>query len=345
VEAAQRAAAVLSEDPESAADRIAAVRKELGSLIEIDARLAPTVELLEKCDTLLREAVFTIGDYSRGLGFDPQRAEQIETRLVEIFKLKQKYGSSCAEILRRGEELEHRLAQYRNEDEHTDELAARIADQKKKLVDRAQALSRRRRRAARKLEEQVNVTLAEVGMKGATWRVRFDPVEFGPIQAPIGDRETPLSENGIEDVEFEIETNPGEGFKPLVRIASGGELSRVMLALKAVGKPARDVSFLVFDEVDSGIGGKVAYAVAGQLKALAQHYQVFLISHLQQMASPADHHFTVVKKKSGNRVTTRIELLDRQGRVEEIARMMATETITDATRRHAEEIIRTPAKR
>ena len=113
-----------------------------------------------------------------------------------------------------------------------------------------------------------------------------------------------------------------------------------MLALKAVGQPENDVSFLVFDEVDSGIGGKVAYAVAKQLKALARHYQVFLISHLQQMASLADHHFQVVKKRSGGRVTTRIRLLDQKERVEEVARMMATEKITDATLKHAAEIIR-----
>jgi len=340
IEAGERATASLSEEAGSAADRIAAARKEFQSLTAVDPRLTPIVEFLEKGEALVADVVAALHEYRRGVDFDPLRAEEIEARLTEIFRLKQKYGSSCAQILDRLRKLEEELMQYRDQDDQEKELAIQLEKQKSKLADQAQTLSRLRRRAAKKLTAEVNAALAELGMKGAKWRVRFASVVSGSVSVPLSGSDVPLAENGLEEIEFEIETNPGEGFKPLVKIASGGELSRVVLALKAVGQPENDVSFLVFDEVDSGIGGQVAYAVAKQLKALARHYQVFLISHLQQMASLADHHFQVVKKRSGGRLTTRIRLLDQKERVEEVARMMATEKITDATRKHAAEIIR-----
>ena len=345
LEAVERAKSILAEDADSAADRLAAARKELQSLAAIDPRLGPPVELLEQCASLVGDIGFELNEYSSKIDFDPARAEHIEARLTEIFRLKQKYGSTCAQILDRLHRLEQEVAHYHEEDSLREELAKRINARKAELADRAQTLSRFRKNAAKRLAEDVNAILAEVGMKGSAVRVRFDPVAAGPVTVAVEGREVPLSENGFEEIEFAIETNPGEGFKPLVKIASGGELSRVMLALKAVGEPGRDVSLVVFDEVDSGIGGQVAHAVARQLKTLAKHYQVFLVSHLQQMASLADHHYKVVKKKSGGRVTTHIQLLNDSERIEEIARMMAAEKITDATRKHAAEMIKPAAKR
>lgn len=344
IEAGERAEASLSEDGGSAVDRTATIRKELQSLVDVDPRLTPVVELLEKCETQLAETVSAMRDYRRGVDYDPQRAEEIEARLTEIFGLKQKYGPSCAAILDRLTRLEEDVREYRGQDDQIAELSQRLAAGKKKLAGDARSLSRSREKAAKKLAREIEATLGEVGMAGAKWRVRFDPVEAGAVSVLIGEEETPLSENGSDEMEFEIETNPGEGFKPLVKIASGGELSRVMLALKAVGAPQRDVSLLVFDEVDSGIGGKVAHAVGRQLKRLSRHYQVFLISHLPQMASLADRHFKVAKVKSGKRATTRIDPLAGQERVAEVARMMAAGEITETTRRHAAEII-SPATR
>jgi len=345
IEAAERAAAVLAEDSGSAGDRIAATRKEFQTLAEVDNRLAPTVEMLDKSVALLDEIVASLHEYRGRVDFDPVRMEEIEARLVEIFELKRKYGGSCAEVLKHLDRLEVQVADHRGEDDRREELALRLDQQRKKIAADAEALSRERKQAAKKLAGEIEATLAEVGMKGAKWRAGFAPVSAGQVSVPIAGVDTPLSENGFEDIEFEIETNPGEGFKPLVKIASGGELSRVMLALKAVGQPGRDVSLLVFDEVDSGIGGTVAYSVGQQLKGLARHYQVFLISHLQQMASLADHHYKVVKEKKGRRVTTRIRLLNKAERVEEIARMMAGEKVTATTRKHAAEIITTKRRK
>jgi len=342
IEAGERAQSLLSEDAESAADRIAAVRKEFQSLTKVDERLVPTVELLEKCEAQVADVAAALAEYCRRVDFNPARAEEIEARLKEIFQLKQKYGSSCAAILDRLTLLDNEVGQYCERDDQKEKFARQLEKQKSKLAGEAQTLSRLRQRAAKKLATEIDTTLAELGMKGAKWRVRFDPVSSGPIAVPISGQDVPLADNGLEEIEFEIETNPGEGFKPLVKIASGGELSRVMLALKAVGKAGADVSFLVFDEVDSGIGGRVAYAVGKQLKKLAQHYQVFLISHLPQMASLADHHFKVTKKRIGGRVATQIRLLNQEERVEEVARMMASEEITEATRKHAAEIIKPP---
>jgi len=345
IEAAERAAATLAEDSDSAGDRIAATRKEFQALAEIDNRLAPTVDMLEKSAALLDEIVASLHEYRGRVDFDPVRMEEIEARLVEIFELKRKYGASCAAVIDHLDRLETQLADHRGEDDRREELAARLDKQRQKIAAEAQALSRARKQAAKKLAVDIETTLAEVGMKGAKWRVGFTPVSAGQVSVSIAGVEALLSEDGFEDVEFEIETNPGEGFKSLVKIASGGELSRVMLALKAVGQSGKDVSLLVFDEVDSGIGGTVAYSVGQQLKKLAKHYQVFLISHLQQMASLADHHYQVVKEKKGGRVTTRIRRLDKAERVEEIARMMAGEKVTETTRKHAAEIITTKRRK
>ncbi len=340
IEAGERAEASLSEEGGSAADRTAAVRKEIRSLADVDPRLVPVAEMLAKCEAQLEETVAALREYRRGVDYDPRRIEEIEARLAEIFHLKQKYGPSCAEILDRLTQLEKEVRGYRGQDDEITVLTRRLEQGKKKLADDARSLSRSRKKAAKKLAREIEATLGEVGMAGARWRVRFDPVESSAMRVPVGEEDIPLAEDGLEEIEFEIETNPGEGFKPLVKIASGGELSRVMLALKAVGAPRRDVLFLIFDEVDSGIGGQVAYAVGRQLKKLSERYQVFLISHLPQMASLADWHFKVTKVKSGKRASTRITALSQKDRVAEVARMMAASEITEATRKHAAEIIK-----
>ncbi len=339
IEAGEQAAAVLAEEEGSAADRVARVRKEFLSLAEIDDRLGSTVDLLEKCEVQLADIVSTIGDYCRRIDFDPNRTEEIEARLAEIFQLKGKYGPSCAAILARLAELEAELTTYHTEDDRKAELVSRLEDNKRQLAVEADKLSKARRAASVKLGREVTASLSRIGMAGAKFRVDFTPVGSGSRRVPFAGTEVAVTENGLEEIEFAIETNPGEGYKPLVKIASGGELSRVMLAIKAAGQPGHDVSLLVFDEVDSGIGGTVAFAVARQIKKLAQHYQVFLISHLHQMASLADQHYLVSKQKSGKRIATQIRLLDKSERVEEIARMMASAEITETTRLHAAEMV------
>jgi DNA repair protein RecN (Recombination protein N) len=342
-ETGDNAIAALAEEDGSAGDQIALARKELLSLVEIDPRLAPITTALETCETQLLEIIAELRAYGRGVDCDPHRAEEIEARLAVLFELKRKYGPTCRDILAQLAELEHTLESQRTLDDQIVESARQVAAQKKMLGTKAQQLSRARKAAAASLSGELEATFREIGMSGARWHSRVEPVTASPVAVDIDGRETPVSENGMDEIEFEIETNPGEGFKPLVKIASGGELSRVMLALKAVGGSRRDVSFLVFDEVDSGIGGEVAYAVGQRLKILSQHYQVFLISHLPQMASLADQHYQVLKTKTGRRVTTKIALLNKQERVAEVARMMAAGEITAATRRHAAEVIASSA--
>jgi len=339
LEMGETAEAALAEEEGSAVDRIALVRKELQSLAAIDPRLNSIAELLDKSATQLVETVSALRDYRRRIEYDPGRMEEIESRLASIFELKRKYGLTCRDILQRLAELEQEVHSQRDMDDQINELARELAVGKQTLGEQARLLSVERKKAAKKLAAELETTFGEIGLRGAKWRSRFAPVAASALAVDIEGKTDPVAENGLEDIEFEIETNPGEGFKPLVKIASGGELSRVMLALKAVGAPRRDASFLVFDEVDSGIGGEVAHAVGRLLKQLSRHYQVFLVSHLPQMASLADQHYRVIKVKDGRRVQTKISRLTREERVMEVARMMAAGEITQATRRHAAEFV------
>jgi len=263
---------------------------------------------------------------------NPQRLEAVEERLALLNNLKKKYAPTIPEIL-------DYLAQARNELEileGNEELAAIAAGELKKLeqsyLKAAEILSSRRVRAAKKLEEEVSRELVDLEMG----RVKFQVV-FTGING--------LSPGGAERVEFLISPNPGEPLKPLAKIASGGELSRIMLALKALLAEADEIPVIIFDEVDAGIGGRALHAVAEKLAVISEHHQIICVTHAAQIASYAGAHYRVSKEFDGERTVSKVDKLDFAERVDELARMLGGKDVTDISRRHASQMLSSASKK
>ncbi len=248
------------------------------------------------------------------LEHDPERLEQIDDRLALLSRLKRKYECEADELVERFAALEEELHRFDDADIDLDALRKQVAVQEEAARTVARELTRKRRDAARRLESRMADELAVLGMGGAVFRVEFaeqDEAKGGVLGA-----------SGADIVEFHLSANPGEAPRPLARIASGGELSRIMLALKALTAGAGDVATLIFDEVDSGIGGAIAEAVGKRLHALGRSRQVLSITHLAQIAALADHHLGVEKRVAKGRTVSKAQLLDREQRVQEVARML-----------------------
>lgn len=346
-EAAESTLLQLSEDDDAIASRVATLLRDARKMADIDPRWESVSEKLALAQESFDELSRYVADYRQQLEFDPGRLDQIEARLAELFRLKQKYGDSCGAILDRLAELEHEQKADGREDERIAELRKEELELANLLARDAAELSQKRRRIMPKLEKRANELLGTLGMKNARLKVEWTAVFDGGLEVRTDGDAMRVREFGTESVRFTFEANPNEGFKPLDKIASGGELSRVLLAFKSLeiseksggkgnGHPAPPL--YVFDEIDSGIGGATAYAVAKQIKGLAKHTQVFLITHLQQMAAPADHHFQIAKQTVDKRARVQIQSLDHEARVRELARMVAGDSITDSTLEFAAEL-------
>jgi DNA repair protein RecN (Recombination protein N) len=304
----------------------------LQEALAIDPALAEKARQLE-------DAFFELEDFSEGIGarmremvYDPGRLEQVEDRLALIRKLKKKYGGGIAEVLAHARESEKQLAGFAGSGERQKQLEAEIAAGERELKAGAAEISRMRREASASLEARVVEELKPLGMP----KVRF--------QVQIQDRENEAgklvySPSGKDRVEFLISPNQGEPFRRLALIASGGELSRIMLAMKTVLARSDQVGTLIFDEVDVGIGGEVALAVGERLKRLAAVKQVLCITHLATIAVRADNHIKVEKRTEGDRTVTRVAAVSGTGRREEIARMLAGDRTGDTSLKHAEELL------
>lgn len=341
VEAAEESLNELSESDSAIGARIAILLRTARRMTEIDPRWNTVAEQLTLWQESLDEVTRHLADYRRQLDLDPARLETIETRLAELHRLKSKYGDSCAAILERLERLESEGLAEGREEERLRKLEAAEPALEAALASLAASLTDKRRAAAPSIETRINTVLEELGMKDA--RLRCEWIEFseGGLCVAATQGLKSIHPVGAEAVTFTLESNPGEGFKPLDKIASGGELSRVLLALKSVGMDGSRNGhrpLFVFDEIDSGIGGAVAHSVAKRIKSLAKNGQVFLVSHLQQMAAAADTHFLITKDTRDNRARVAIRRLDAQERVREIARMVAGDRITDSTLQFAAEL-------
>ncbi len=306
----------------------------LREIAAIDSRLAPVLELCEAGRAQIEEAAREVSTYADRVEFDPDRLEQIDDRLDLIRKLKKKYGSTIEEIIGFGGKASAELERMERSNEEIERLKKEIQTIISGLTAKAQEMTKKRGSAARELEKKIEAELSHLGMKKATFAVKV-------TQEPGADTLDghKLGPRGADRVEFLISPNPGEEPKPLAKIASGGELSRIMLALKAILVEGDSIPTLVFDEVDSGIGGGVAEEVGKKLKRVAAKRQVFCITHLPQIASMATSHYGVAKSVKKDRTSTEVRLLDKKERVDEIARMLSGKTITEATLRHAEEMI------
>ncbi len=314
-----------------------AVLDQLGTAMDSLREIAKFDPEFEKMDRSLNDAYYTLQDLAdnansqlENLEFDDSKLAQIDTRLTLIGTLEHKYGDTVADVLKYYDQIKSELEQMEQSAESADDQGAELDDLKKQLGSLANDLSEKRHRAAKKLENEVHQQLSALYMDKANFQVHFAPVAsedgFGP--------------QGSEEVEFYIQTNPGETMGPLVKIASGGELSRVMLALKTIFASTAGITSIIFDEVDTGVSGRVAQAIADKIKLIAQHSQVLCITHLPQVAAVAQHHWHIEKGVHGSRTTTSVTKLNNQQRVDELSRMLAGERITKLTREHASELLK-----
>jgi DNA repair protein RecN (Recombination protein N) len=283
----------------------------------------------------LEDLALYLRDYRESVAVSPGRLDEIESRLALIQRLKKRYGASLEEVLAFGASCRDQLATMGTPEEREQALEGERTGVASAYLEGARALSKRRRVAAKDFEKRVEAELAVLAMEKTRFRVRFDP------DIP-GDEDTGRwTERGLESGEFLLSPNPGEELRPLARIASGGELSRILLALKSVATLDAPGMAMVFDEVDAGIGGRVAEVVGRKLKAVARRHQVLCVTHLPQIASQADAHFAVRKRVEKGRTLTEVRALSAEERVEEVARMLGGETVTDTARKHARELVRT----
>ncbi|HEY5512604.1 MAG TPA: DNA repair protein RecN [Geomonas sp.] len=291
----------------------------------IDRALAPVCETLESAYAQLEDAALTLRDYAAGVEADPGRLEQLDDRLDAINRLKRKYGEDIPEILAYQQGIDAELAELSGRELARDTLTDRIAGLGAELSELGAQLSEARRAGAAALKSGMERELRELAMTHAVFETSFDPTA------------EPRS-YGFERAEFLFSPNPGEPPKPLAKIASGGELSRLMLALKQL-HPESEVPTLIFDEVDSGIGGATSALVGVKLKKVAASQQVLAITHLPQVAAFADLHLRVEKTVSLGRTATSVERLEGEGRVAEVARMLGGARVTEKTLEHAREMI------
>jgi len=305
--------------------RIQTILRQGRDSVEIDPSLGPLLKGLESALIQLEESALALRDYSKRVEFNPVRVEEIENRLAEIDGLKRKYGSSVREILLFKEKVDEALRSMTSDEERLTQLEQALDPLRQEVNTLAERLSAERKKIALDLKKSVEKELSSLGMKRTTLDVHFSP--------------NPLSSKGTDRVEFLLSPNVGEEPKPLARIASGGELSRIMLAMKRILARVGGRQVLVFDEVDSGIGGAVAEVVGRKLRDLSRQHQVVCVTHLPQIASFADTHHSVRKEVKGGRTVTQVDRLEKAAVVDEIARMMGGVTVTEKTRAHAKEMI------
>ncbi len=328
--AVEQAYGALEDADDAALDRLGSAAARVREGAAIDPRLAEAREALETGIVYLREAARSLRDYRGRIEFDPERLEAIEARLHEIEKLKRKYGGSLAEILASLERVRSDLALLGQSEARLKELDPLLGEALRDLTHRAEHLSKARGRAARQLQEAILGEIVELGMAKAVFEVQLASAPF------VEDR---LGPHGVDAVEFLISPNPGEALKPLHRIASGGELSRIMLAIRTILAGADQTPTLVFDEVDAGIGGSMAEVVGRKLVAASRRHQVLIVTHLPQIACFADHHVAVSKRMLRDTTQTAVEVLDQAGRGEELGRMLGGPSRSTTGRQHALELL------
>jgi len=332
--------ALLYEDGQSAAARLRRAAALLRDLSAFDPELAAPAEALREAEAYLEEAVGRTRGRRDRAPFDPGRMEEIDERLDALAKLRRKYGDTVAAMRAYREEIAGVLDRLDRHEELAAALERRLGGLAQDAASEALALSEARAEAAGRLERLIQKELRGLGMEPARFRVavRHDPA--GPEELGCGEAGWRVGPRGADAVEFLLSANPGEELKPLAKVVSGGELSRTMLAIKTILAAADEMPTMVFDEVDAGIGGRVADVVGQKLRRTAGGRQVLCVTHLAPIAAHAEHHL-VVEKRIGRGVTrTTVAALDGARRVEELARMLGGERISEATRRHARELLR-----
>jgi DNA repair protein RecN (Recombination protein N) len=346
--AAMAAHELLYEAETSAAASIRNAQRHVEELTRYDEKFRETVNALTSARIAIEDAGSALADYAQGIDASPERLAQIESRLALLDRLKRKYGATVDDAIAFGADVSERISEIENRDEVLADLRKQLAAAAEKYLAAAREISIKRKTVAKELQRMVGTEVNDLAMKA-----RFQ------VEVTSAENLENWSPTGIDAVEFLIATNVGEPTRPLEQIASGGELSRVMLALKLAveaggAKGARESAnkrptpgsnprMLVFDEIDTGIGGRAAEAVGRKLKMLARTEQVLCITHLPQIASFADHHLLIEKKQLAGRTKTTVRQLDARERREELARMMSGAEVTQSSMQHAEQMLKANA--
>jgi DNA repair protein RecN (Recombination protein N) len=309
-----------------------AINKSIQRLQEIAAldpsQLKPLLEQVQSAFYQLEDAAFQLRDYRDQIEFNPKRIDQIEQRLHLIASFRRKYGVNVTEILQYLHKIQSELELIENKDELLQQIQADANDEFKAASSLAILLSKQRQLSATALSEAIERELRDLQMERTRFSVRIERLE------------NKLSRSGCDQVEFLISANPGEPLRSMSKIASGGELSRIMLAMKSIFAKVDRIPVLIFDEVDTGVSGRAAQAIAEKLSVLSNDCQVFSITHLPQVACMADAHYLIQKVVEGDRTFTHVEDLNAQGQVNELARMLGGVEITGTTLEHAGEMLR-----
>ena len=329
----------LYESSESAISNLVLVAKNVDEIGNYDNQFGEYNEQLNSAQAVLEDLAITLRSFRSQLEFSPERLSEIESRLVEIQRLKRKYGGSIESALRHLADSEERLSRIESADLREAELLKQAAAARADYLKTANQIHELRVVAAEKYSKAVESALKDVALE----RARFEVRVAAPEDLANENSNRFLTAKGFDAVEFYFSANVGESLKPIARVASGGEASRLMLVLKTTGKLIEQRKTAVFDEIDVGISGRISEAVGRKLKQLSSHHQVLCVTHQPQVAALADSHFVVEKEMSGERTIVRVVKLNKQTRVEELARMLTGATVTDSARRHAKELLKAAA--
>lgn len=333
----------LSESDDALYDRLVVVRNQFQDLARIDASFEPMLQDVRSAEVILKEATHFLQDYNARVEFNPERLDEIRERLGELDYLARKYGGTVEAVLLHRAEIGATWELAANFEAAIARLDARVGEAQEALSRAAYRLSQKRHEVAERIEETTRVELATLGMPHALFavRIRQQPAADGWVRFPDGARAQRLAAlpDGADRVEFFFSANPGEDPKPMAKVASGGEVSRVMLALKTVLAKSERLPILVFDEIDTGISGAIARRAGESMRRLAQYHQVIAITHLPQIASLGDLHFVVEKEIGEARTRTTIRRLSETERGEAVARLLSGDVVSEAALQSARELI------
>ncbi|MFH2139293.1 MAG: DNA repair protein RecN [Pseudomonadota bacterium] len=325
IETAQFGVDVLSESDTACLAQLNALTSRMRAGLEFDAGLQDTLTMLESAQNELQEAVYALRHYQERLDADPERMRQQEQRIADVMEAARKYRVKPEQLPQKLQEFTQRLEELGGSAD-LDVLAKQDEAAQQSYLAAAKKLSAARGKAAQALSDEITTAMQTLAMQGGQFAVALLPLTEG-------------NAHGLESVELQVSANPGSPLRSLAKVASGGELSRISLAIQVAASRAASVPTLIFDEVDSGIGGRVAEIVGSLLKKLGQRHQVLCVTHLPQVAAQADHQWQVSKEAHGGKTLSSIQVLDAPRRIDEIARMLGGATITDTTRKHAAEML------
>ena len=317
---------MLDDEEFSSLSNIRSAMNDFMTLEELDADYKDMSANVSEAYYILEEVTKHLGDVIDDLDFDAGSLQQIEARLEVIYSITRKYGGSVDDVLEYYDNITKEYNLLTGNDESSDDMEKALKRLEKELIVAAEELSQERHALAKNLEAEIKQELADLYMEKADFQVQFTKGKF--------------NRDGNETVEFYISTNPGEGFKPLVKVASGGEISRLMLAIKSAFSRKEDKTSIVFDEVDTGVSGRVAQAIAQKIYKIGSNGQVLAISHLPQVIAIADYQFFIEKRSDENTTVSTVRLLTEEERVEEIAKMLAGSDITEMAREQARELLK-----